>query len=1005
MKNNYQSHTYIVAAIVIGLFLLFSIKPVTATPLSYSYFQEVEISGTITDKDGLSVPGATVSIKDSNNGTLTNMEGNYTLTAPAGATLIISYLGFKSREVAVDGREEINIQLEEDVEALGAVEINAGYYNTTERERTGNISRVSGKEIELQPVVSPLQALQGRMAGVEIVQETGIPGAAPTIRIRGQNSLRTGLGNNGNLPLYIIDGVPINSAPVTSINRFSNTIGTDPLNGIDLANIKSIEVLKDADATAIYGSRGANGVILITTKKGSTGNNRQQIDAQVYGGISRISNFLNLLNTPQYLSLRRQAFENDGIEPTTSNAEDLILWDRDRQTNWQKELFGKSAPTLNASVNYSGGGKLTRFNLGASYLKQENVFPGNHAFEKKTVNLTINHQSPNEKFHLNLSANYGITENDIFSSDNFVETALNLAPNAPALYNDDGSLNWENSSWDNPLAALESKGQTVSNNLVANLGLEYKFNQDLFLKANLGYTTLESRDNILMPIQLYDPAIWDRTISRSQHSQIQRRSWIAEPQLSYSKSINNHQVDAIIGTTFQRNLDNRLSLNGTGYSNDHFIGNLNAADAVSVSADQQFIYNYQAVFARIGYNWDHSYFLNLTGRRDGSSRFGPENRFSNFGAVGAAWIFSNTKFINENLRLLSFGKLRASYGITGNDQIGDYQYMDTYEPTPGPGGLYPTQLTNPVFSWESTHKLEVALELGFVDNRFNLNLSWYQNRSSNQLVGYTLPAITGFNSVEANLPATVQNSGLEIEFSGELLQTRNFLWSGSLNLSIPRNKLLEFEGLKESSYATAYEINKPLSIIKQYQFDGVNPETGLYQVIDIDGNGTLNYEDRVIINNLGRRFYGGIGSRASYKDFSLNFLMEFVNQKGLSYNSGVPGFKTNILDDGRYTVDGHPQSENFQKPTQAISGFLAYRDYLGSSARITDASFLRMKSINLNYKIPLHEENLAVSNLRLFIQGQNLFTITDYKGLDPQNPGSTNLPALQSITAGIQVNF
>ena len=1005
MKNNYSRLIW-EALIILGGILFFLSKSAHAATTTTLAFQQQEISGVVQDQNGLPIPGVTVTVKNTNRGTVTNLDGEYSITAPASGIVVFSYIGYKTVEIPVDNNEEISIQLEEDVSALGEVQINAGYYNTTKRESTGSISRVTAEEIELQPVTSPIEALQGRMAGVEIIQQTGIPGAAPTIRIRGQNSLRTGLGNNGNLPLYIIDGMPINSAPIASINQFSNNTGTDPLNGINLANIESIEVLKDADATAIYGSRGANGVVLITTKTGNLGQKKDNFEGQVYSGVSSVPQFLDLLNTPQYLALRRQAFINDDIEPTISNAQDLLLWDQNSQTDWQKELFGHSAPTFNASVNYSGGSKHTSFSVGASYLNQGSVFPGKYAFEKKTANLSLTHESSDQKFRANIAMNYGITNNDLFSSNNFVETALNLPPNAPALYNNDRSLNWEDSTWENPLAAQESDGKTKSDNLVANLGLEYKITDGLNLKANFGYTTLNSKDDILIPLQLYDPAIRDRIANRSQHTQTTRRSWIAEPQLTYSKSFNKHQIDALIGTTFQKNTDSRLSLNGTGYANDHLIGNLNAADAVSVSLDQLLIYNYQAGFARLGYNWDKKYFINLTGRRDGSSRFGPENRFANFGAIGAAWIFTQNTSIKNNLSFLSFGKIRFSYGSTGNDQIGDYRFMDTYEATPGPGGLYPTQLTNFHFSWESTKKLEAALELGFFDNGLNLNLSWYRNRSSNQLVGYTLPAITGFTSVEANLPATVENSGLEVELSSNIVETKDFKWQGSLNLSFPRNKLIAFEGLDESAYATVYEVGQPLNIIKQYQFDGVNPETGFYQVADIDGNGTFNFEDRIIINNLGRQYFGGFGNQISYKSFSLNFLLEFVKQQGLSYDSGVPGFETNILDDGKYTINGQPANQNVQRPSQSISGFLAYRNFLGSSLRTTDASFIRMKSINLNYRLPQALTNqLPFSDLRIFIRGQNLFTITDYNGLEPQNPGSTNLPILRSITGGLQFNF
>ncbi|MBZ9730769.1 SusC/RagA family TonB-linked outer membrane protein [Salegentibacter sp. JZCK2] len=1005
MKNNYSRLKW-VALIIIGGILFFLSKTANAATTIPLPLQQQEVSGLVQDQNGLPIPGVTVSVKNTNRGTVTNLDGEYSVSAPANGILVFSYIGYKTVEIPVDNNKEISIQLDEDISALGEVQINAGYYNTTKRESTGSISKVTAEEIELQPTVNPLQALQGRVAGLEVVDQSGVPGAAPNIRIRGQNSLRNTRSDNGNLPLYIVDGVPINSSPVSSINQSISSTGTDPLNGLNISNIESIEILKDADATAIYGSRGANGVILITTKGGSFKGGKDKIEARFYSGISRVSHFVDLLDTPQYLALRRQAFENDGVEPTIANAKDLLLWDQERNTDWQEVLYGKSAPTLNANLNYSGGGENTSFSVGASYFKQGSVFPGNYSFEKKTINLNLNHQSNNQKFRLNLSVNYGINDNDIFSSNNFVRTALSLPPNAPEVYQDDGRLNWENSTWDNPFSALESEGKSNTDNLIANAGLQYHLLEGLTIKANLGYTHLDSEENILLPIEIYDPAIWNRVANRSQHSFINRKSWIAEPQLVYTGNYKKHNVDALIGATFQRNDNSQLRIIGTGYADRHLIGNLEAADAVDNSQDRDLVYKYNALFARVGYNWDHTYFLNLTGRRDGSSRFGPDNRFANFGAIGAAWIFSNDSFVSKHLPFISFGKIRGSYGITGNDQIGDYRYLDAYESTPGPGGLYPTQLTNPSFSWESNKKIEAALELGLLQDRINLNLSWYRNRSSNQLVGYSLPAITGFNTVEANLPATVQNTGVEIEFSTLNIQSEQFQWRSSLNLSIPSNKLIKFENIEETSYANTYKIGEPLNISILYEYDGIDPETGLFRVKDINQDGRFDFDDRVVSRNLGRQFYGGLNNQVNYENFSIGFLVEFVKQEGLKIYNSVPGFLGNTFQEDSNGWTTENTTAEVQKSSQSISALISYLNAYSSTYRLTDASFARLKTLSLGYNLPDKIlKNVELTGVQLFLHGQNLFTVTNYKGLDPQNPGTIALPALQSITGGIQINF
>lgn len=983
-----------------GLILLIFFFNTATTKAQNTY----SLTGQVTDTTGQAIPGVHIQRLGQTNGATTNFEGNYEIQVAATDSLSFTYLGFKPRTVAVNSRTEINIQLSPSTEALEEVVINAGYYRVKDRERTGSIEKVSSEDIELQPVTNPIEALQGRMPGVEIVQRTGVPGAAPSIQIRGQSSLRKGFNDNGNLPLYIIDGMPINSSPIDSQIQLFEGAGVDPLNTMDLSNIESIEVLKDADATAIYGSRGANGVVLITTKSGEE-NQGIKVSTKLYTGLSRVDNFLDLLNTKQYLSIRNQAFINDDVEPSEYNAFDLLLWDQNRYTDWQKELFGKTAELRSANFNISSGNETTSYSIGASYQKQGSVFPGDFSYEKKTFNINLNHLSKDKKFKLNLNANYGIDNNQLFNSSTFVSTALSLAPNAPQLYNDDGSLNWEDSTWSNPLATLENEGNLVTNNLVSNLGLTYRFTPSLSFKSNFGYTHLTSGEDIQTPIESYDPAMWDRATNRSQHADVKRNSWIVEPQIHYNKNWGQHQLNTLVGATFQENKNTSLRISGRGYIDRNLIGNLEAADQVSILQDRDLTYKYNAIFARIGYNWKKKYFLNLTGRRDGSSRFGPDKRFANFGAIGAAWIFTEENFFTKNLDWLSFGKFRGSYGTTGNDQIGDYRYLDAYETTPGPEGLYPTQLTNKDFSWETNKKLEAAIQLGFLENRIHFNLNWYRNRSSNQLVGYPLPAITGFTKVEANLPATVENNGWELGLSAKPLQSQSFQWNTSLNLTIPSSKLVAFPDIEETAYANTYRIGQPLSLAILYDFEGVDPDTGYYAVKDVNEDGVYDYDDRLITEDLGRKFFGGFYNRLNYKNFSLSFLFEFVKQKGVKTSSLPPGRLGNNLK--AVTEFGKANPQSLQAPSQSINAFLAYNRYAyNSDFSITDASFIRLKTLSLGYEISNDfTKNIGLSQFKIFLHAQNLLTITDYEGLDPQSPGSKALPALQSITGGLQLKF
>ncbi len=968
--------------------------------------QQQSVSGTVTDALG-PIPGVHILIKGQHSGTFSDQDGRYQLTAAPSDTLVFTYLGHKTVELPVGGHTQINVRLKEDVTALQEVEVNAGYYTVTERERTGNISKVTAEEIELQPIVSPLEALQGRMAGVEVVQNNGIPGNAPVIRIRGQNSLR----DDGNYPLYIIDGMPINATPIEGGNNFFLG-GMDPLSTLNLSNIESIEVLKDADATAIYGSRGANGVVLITTKRGEGPNRKTTVEARWYSGMGKVSRKEDLLNTEQYLTIRRAALRNDGREPDISSDYDLLVWDQNRYTDWQEELFGRTSSITDINVSASGGNGTTFFRLGGSYHKEGIVFPGDNDYHKVTAGLNLDHTSENERFHVGFSANYGLDRSDVPASDNtsFIGMALTLPPNAPKLYNDDGSLHWEDweysPQWNNPLAAVLNRNSSdEGTNLIANLGLSYQLYEGLKLKANLGYTTLSRTYKALFSKNEYRPEIRESQNHSSRERHADRQSWILEPQLEYGAKLGGGTLDALVGLTFQQNDTKNLIVTGEGFVSEALIGDLSAAENVNVIDNQITRYKYNAVFARLGYNWKERYFINLTGRRDGSSRFGPDNRFANFWAVGTAWIFTEEAFVKENLPFLSFGKLRGSYGTTGSDQIGDYQYLDAYEATLGPNGLYPTQLINPNYSWEENKKLEAAIQLGLLKDRITLGASWYRNRSSNQLVGYPLPATTGFGTVQANLPAMVQNTGWELELSTLNVASKNFRWQTFINLTVPNNKLVRFPNLDQTAYASIYRVGEPLNIQLLYQYDGVDPITGLYRVTDVNQDGQYDHNDMVVVKNKGRNYFGGITNNFSYNGLSLNFLWEFVGQESQVRDTGLPGYKA--MQTAQFYHDWqNGANDDIQMVSESFEASTAYYNAYLSERFFGDSSFLRLRTLSLSYELPPAPlQKLGLNGCNLFLQGQNLFTVTSYNSLNVENPGNATIPALRTITLGVQVNL
>ena len=482
-----------------------------------------------------------------------------------------------------------------------------------------------------------------------------------------------------------------------------------------------------------------------------------------------------------------------------------------------------------------------------------------------------------------------------------------------------------------------------------------------------------------------------------------------EPQLNWKKDWGWLSMDVLLGTTFQEETTQQLVLRGIGFPNNGLIENMAAASGIEVISDADGEYKYNALFGRINLKLQDRYILNLTGRRDGSSRFGPGRQFGNFGALGVAWVFSEEPIFGEG-SWLSFGKLRGSYGTTGSDNVGDYRFLDTYTVTgndyDGVTTVQPTGIFNPQFGWEENQKLEAGLELGFFRDRLMVNTVWYRNRSSNQLVGIPLAATTGFSELTGNFDALVENTGWEIDLQTVNVRSKNFRWSTTFNLTIPKNRLVEFDGLETSTFANRYVIGEPLTIVRLYNSLGVDPETGSYQFEDYNDDGAItSTEDREWIEDLAPQYYGGLGNSLSWGNLSLDFFFQFKKQR--AYNTlrfqSTPGFRGNVPVE---LYDRWQEPGDVTDIQRAYSG-LAPTGGLGefqqeSDAAVSDASFVRLRNIALNYKIPTLENGLDVN---VYLQGQNLWTLTDYRGPDPEQPSNTRLPPLRQISLGLQISF
>lgn len=970
--------------------------------------QYIGVRGIVRDDNGSPMPGVSVIVKGTTNGTTTEVDGTYSLTVASEAdVLVFSSIGYKIFELTVGTRSSIDVVMNEDVTALTAVVIKAGYYDVKDKEKTGSIARVSAEEIQRAPVTNPLQAMQGRTPGVYINQESGVPGSNFQVRIRGTNSIK-----NGNNPLYLIDGVPFSSETLSDVTLTSTLYGngSSPLNSLNPNDIESIEILKDADATAIYGSRGANGVVLITTKKGKSG--KVKFDINLKTGISKSFFRARLLNTEQYLRMRLQAVANDGDSAPRPEEYDINgVWDQNRYTDWQKVLVGGTAPMTTINTSISGGSKETQFLFSGGFDKQGTVFPGDNTAQRVSSLFSITHTSTDGKFDANFSTSYSRGKTDLLSRD-LAAAVLRLPPNAPRLYNDDGSLNWENSTWGNPLANLLSRFNANTSSLITNVELGFELVKGLHLKGKIGANSMRSDENRTDPSSMYEPSK-DRTPASSLliMGRTNLNSWILEPQVNWQKSLDRGKISMLVGGSYQSQTKENSSDQYTGFSSNALINDPNSAAIHSLQGYNYSEYRYAAVYGRFNFIWNDKYILNVTGRRDGSSRFGPGNHFANLGAAGVAWVFSNEAFFKTHAPFVSFGKIRGSIGVTGNDQIGDYQYLDSYKANRDSyqdvGGLVPAQLFNPNYGWEKNKKIEGALEVGFANDRVTLTLGYYRNRSSNQLIDYQLASTTGFSSVIKNSPAIVQNTGVEFDVTTINVDNSSFKWTTSFNVTIPDNKLVAFPNLESSSYNRTYSIGKSITMAKRYHYLGVDSDTGLYQFADVNSDGMINLDDKMTPLEAGQKYYGGLNNGFTFSGFHLDVFVQFVRQTRNSYviyapRPGAVGANQEIsVLTGVWEKPGDIATRQFysRKNLAIISLYDIYQE---SDANFFDSSFIRLKNVSVSYQIP--DNFLKGMTGRIYLQGQNLLTFSKYKGVDPEG-GASSIAPLTTLLVGVQVTL
>ena len=1008
---------------------------------------EDTIRGMVWDSTGTPLQGASVLIKGTRKGTRTDLKGGFVLKhSRQMAVLVISYTGYEDREVTASGDAPLFIFLKRSQNPLDATVVQA-YGSTSRRFNVGSISTVDAETIGKQPVTNVLLAIQGQAPGLAVNATSGVPGSKVLVQLRGQNTIQntTSMFRPYDQPLFIIDGVPFatQNNNITQLSSLANSSsfnggisqpgGLSPFNGLNPADIESISILKDADATSIYGTQGSNGVILITTKKGKAGKDgKTDLNISVNTGFNSSARQVKLMNTQQYSQMRKDAFAADGVTPnltpySNGYAPDLLVFDQNRYTDWQKVILGKTSNNTDVHASLSGGGYQNTFLISGGYTRSDFNYPGNFSDERWTLHTVTHHSSVDNRLSVDFGTDYSYDKNN--GAGGGVQKILN-PPNAPDLLDAAGNILWTYKGIDLSnyqfYTFLKQPVNVQMHNLNTSLHLNYKLIPGLSISANVGYnrnTTSETRQN---PASSQNPLYAYRSASFAGAT---AQTINVEPQIDYNNTIGKGVFSALVGASYKKNLSNSNTIEGVGYADDRFLGSLVGAASV-YAYDNSSIYKYAAAFARLRYVYDRKYILSLTGRRDGSSNFGPGHQFGDFGSVGAGWIFSEEKGFTSSQHFISFGKLSGSYGTSGSDGVGPY----LFQPFWGPGGSYispvqgirpnfPTNLYNPDFSWALKKSLNLALDLGFFHDRLLLNATYYLDKEGNQLTGYPLPIQTGFPNVAQNVPTMIQNSGWEFTLTSTNIKTKDITWTTNFNITFNRNKLLSFPYLESSSYNSSYVIGKPTSIIIGSRFKGLNPQTGLFEYYTKDDKVTNNPMyglaaqggDYAPIGDREVKYMGGFTNTFTYKRISLYAFFQFSSQmapnwlKGI-YSSSFPGMTpmnqpVQVLDYWKSPGD----QTSIQRLTTSYSSAAA--DAAGnfgtSSGAYSDDTYLRLKTLALSYNFSdAALRKLHVHDARIYVNAQNLLTITNYKVGDPETFGDLSSFPLQRIVAfGLSFNF
>ncbi|GAB2565179.1 SusC/RagA family TonB-linked outer membrane protein [Spirosoma areae] len=976
------------------------------------------LTGKVISADNNAIlPGVNVSVEGTTTGTTTNADGTYRLNLPAAnSTVVFSYIGYATQRVAVGNRSQIDVTLAEDNKSLNEVVV-VGYGSVRKSDLTGSLSQVKAKELTSYPTTNVVQALAGRAAGVQVIQNNGSPGAGVSVRIRGTNSIQ-----GSNEPLYVIDGFPFSGNP-TLLNN---------------ADVQSIEVLKDASATAIYGSRGANGVVLITTKKGKAG--RTTVDYEGSYSSQSIRKKLDLMNPREWSEFYNEQATNDGLTPYFT-ADQLNQFSAlGKGTDWQDVAF-RTALLHNHTLSINGGNEKTQFSVGGSLFKQEGIVVGSN-YDRYSLRANVNHDvSP--KFSISYSANLSRISTSrkngsIGNRGSGLLTAILASPPTLSPYADDGSYRNMSIAYPflsnvliNPLNFLYQQSDILrSNKVLANTAITYKPVAGLSIRISGGIENSDDRNDTYTTRQFVNSA-GSAGVSTTQYL-----SLLNENVATYLKSFGHHTLTVTGGFTYQDFLTTSLNASGSGFVSDlsetYDLGAASLANTPGSSYSKATLLSY---LGRVNYNFNDRYLLTASFRADGSSRYSEGDKWGYFPSAAFAWKVKEENFL-KNVSFLSDLKLRVGYGATGSQAISPYATLnqlgsgktvfdDALFTTYAPGTRLPNNL-----KWETTIQTDFGLDASFLNNRLRLTADYYIKHTNDLLNNVQLPSSLGYTSTIRNV-GEIENKGVELGLDATILpelKPGGFRWDVSANIAFNRNKVLKLYG-GQDIYGTAFFVGplndfvnllregQPLGIFYGYQENGYN-EKGNITYKDLNGDGVINTKDKTYLGNPNPKYIFGVNSNMSFRGFELtafiqgsqgNDIFNLSKNQSIDLNFGMNQLREQYLD--HWTKANPNPNAKYPIISRTLSGNISNRF-------VEDGSYVRLKNIQLAYNLPVSSFGLGwLRNAQIYVSGQNLLTLTKYSWYDPEinTYGSGNsinqgidhysYPTAKTVTVGVRVGL